>query len=81
MQQLRRITVGYATRSSRLAMEVRDAQGEVTGEKVRRVIRTCPFLRLCGDWLAQAGFREGDPVKVEVSERCLVITKEGAEEG
>jgi hypothetical protein len=34
---------------------------------------TCPFIRLKGRWLAQAGFRVGARVVVTVRRRCLVI--------
>ena len=81
MQQVRRIKVGYTTRSGKLTMEVRDACGELIREKVRTILRTRPFLRLCGDWLARAGFNSGDRVRVEVSEGRLVITREGGQEG
>jgi hypothetical protein len=32
-----------------------------------------PYLRLRGRWLDQAGFGSGTPVRVEVSERRLVV--------
>jgi len=79
MQQVRRITVSYATRCGKLAMEVRDGRGEVVRENVKRVFWTCPSLKLCGNWMAEAGFRPGDPVRVEVSGGRLVIMKEGGE--
>ncbi|EAB6419179.1 type I toxin-antitoxin system SymE family toxin [Salmonella enterica] len=31
-------------------------------------------VRLCGDWMAQAGFINGMPVKIRVMKDCVVIT-------
>ncbi|MDA0748999.1 MAG: hypothetical protein O2954_20970 [bacterium] len=55
MQEVRSIKVGYAARARRFVMQVRDARGQVTAEKVRSVLRVCPSLRLCGRWMAEAG--------------------------
>lgn len=35
---------------------------------------TCPFIRLKGKWLEQAGFNVGDQVSVYVSEGIITIT-------
>ena len=35
-----------------------------------------PFLRVCGKWLAQAGFPVDARVKITVAKGCLVITRE-----
>jgi len=35
--------------------------------------QTVPELRLCGDWLAEAGFGTGDKVQVEVYKNELRI--------
>ena len=77
MQGIRRIKVGHASRYGKLTMQVWDAQGDVMAQKVKTVFWTCPNLRLCGGWLAQAGFRSGDYVNVEVSDGRLMITQEG----
>ena len=37
-----------------------------------------PFLRVCGKWLAQAGFPVDAKVKITVAKGCLVITRERA---
>ena len=80
MQQFRRIKVGYATRSGQQVLQVRNARGGVTGEKVRTVFTSCPVpAALRGDWLSQAGFGSGDRVRVEVSDGRLVISREGGE--
>ncbi|HBZ6153528.1 TPA: type I toxin-antitoxin system SymE family toxin [Salmonella enterica] len=31
-------------------------------------------VRLCGEWMAQAGFINGMPVKIRVMKDCIVIT-------
>ena len=77
MQGNRRIKVGRVSRYGKLTMQVWDAQGDVMAEKVKTVFWTCPNLRLCGGWLAQAGFRTGDYVNVQVSDGRLLITQEG----
>ena len=77
MQENRRIKVGRASRYGKLTMQVWDAQGDVMAEKVKAVFWTFPNLRLCGGWLAQAGFRSGDYVNVQVSDGRLLITQEG----
>ena len=77
MQSVRRIKVSYVTRRTKLFMEVRDGSGMLVREKVKPVFSACPSLRLTGAWMAEAGFRPGDRVRVDVSEGRLVITQEG----
>jgi hypothetical protein len=36
---------------------------------------TVPMIRLRGRWLTQAGFLEGDALRIEVEERRLVLTR------
>ena len=72
------LTVGYLSRRFRARLERRDKRGDVVRENGKSVYRSCPLLRLSGNWLAEAGFEVGDKVQVEVSEGRLVITlKEG----
>ena len=35
--------------------------------------RTVPYVRLCGDWLQDAGFAVGQRVRVQVVDQCIVI--------
>ena len=41
--------------------------------KVGYIGPSTPYLRLQGHWLEQAGFPVGTPVRVEVSERRLIV--------
>ena len=34
-----------------------------------------PMIRLRGRWLLRAGFREGDPLRIEVGEGRLFLTR------
>jgi hypothetical protein len=77
MQGNRRIKVGYTRRYGKVSMQVWNAQGDVMAEKVKAVFWTCPNLRLCGGWLAQAGFQSGEYVNVQVSDGRLLITQDG----
>jgi len=79
MQSFRRIKIGSITRRGSSRMDVRDAHGVLIRERVKPVYTACPLLRLAGAWLIEAGFRSGDRVRVEVSERRPVITQEGGE--
>ena len=36
---------------------------------------TVPMIRLRGQWLIHAGFREGDGIRIEVQEGRLVLTR------
>ena len=36
---------------------------------------TVPMIRLRGQWLMHAGFREGDGIRIEVQEGRLVLTR------
>ena len=36
---------------------------------------TVPMIRLRGQWLTRAGFREGDALRIEVQDGCLVLTR------
>ena len=75
--QSRFLTVGYLSRRFRACLERRDKRGDVVRENGKSVYRSCPLLRLSGNWLAEAGFEVGDKVKVEVSKGQLVITLKG----
>ncbi|EBF4865777.1 type I toxin-antitoxin system SymE family toxin, partial [Salmonella enterica] len=37
-------------------------------------------VRLCGDWMAQARFINGMPVKIRVMKDCIVITPHNTRE-
>ena len=77
MQSVRCLTVGYRSRRSRVRVQRVDKSGDVVRENGKSVYRSYPMLMLSGNWLAEAGFGEGDKVRVEVSEGRLVITLEG----
>jgi len=34
-----------------------------------------PMIRLRGRWLMRAGFRKGDPLRIEVEEGRLILTR------
>lgn len=36
---------------------------------------TVPMIRLRGQWLKRAGFREGDALRIEVQDGRLVLTR------
>jgi hypothetical protein len=36
---------------------------------------TVPMIRLRGQWLVRAGFREGDALRIEVEEGRLVLSR------
>jgi hypothetical protein len=38
---------------------------------------TVPMVRLRGLWLVRAGFCEGDALRIEVQEGCLILTRPG----
>ena len=38
--------------------------------------RTVPFLRLSGDWLEHAGFTVGQHVRVQITNRRIVLVPE-----
>ena len=73
------LTVGYLSRRFRaIVWKGVISSGDVVRENGKSAYRSCPLLRLSGNWLAEAGFEVGDKVQVEVSEGRLVITlKEG----
>ncbi|EPP0275554.1 SymE family type I addiction module toxin [Salmonella enterica subsp. enterica] len=37
-------------------------------------------VRLCGEWMPQAGFINGMPVKIRVMKDCIVITLQNTRE-
>ncbi|EDS5976380.1 type I toxin-antitoxin system SymE family toxin [Salmonella enterica subsp. enterica] len=37
-------------------------------------------VRLCGDWMSQAGFINGMPVKIRVMKDCIMITPQNTRE-
>ena len=43
--------------------------------------RTVPAIRIRGHWLRKAGFEADMPVKIEVSDGCLVLRVEQGEAG
>ena len=77
MQSVRRLTVGRVSRRVYIDLPTRDRYGDVVYDKMKSVDMSCPLLRLSGNWLAEAGFTEGDKVQVEVSKGQLVITLKG----
>lgn len=77
MQSVRSLTVGRLSRRTYIDLSRRDIYRDVVYDKMKSVDCSCPLLRLSGHWLAEAGFQEGDKVKVEVLKGQLVITLKG----
>lgn len=77
MQSVRSLTVGRLSRRTYIDFSRRDMCGDVVYDKMKSVDCSCPLLRLSGNWLGEAGFKEGDKVQVEVSKGQLVITLKG----
>ena len=77
MQSVRSLTVGYRSRRSSVCVQSIDRHGDVVRENGKSVYRSCTLLRISGNWLSEAGFKEGDKVRVEVSKGQLVIKLEG----